>query len=347
MLTLSDASYDTKEILKWGGLIIAGLVVLIVLIRMLLVVKEFIFPTPPPKPTVLFGKLEPQIFPKDVTDQTLTYSINTLSGGLPTLQIQAKIFTIQTYTPDLLGLSRAKQAAAQAGFTQNQTKLSDILYEWTDSNTSQITRQLTMDIVNDNFNLTSNYASNSNFTSGQNLPNQDSALNDAQNLLSSLNSLPSDIDQTKTQANLLSLKNGSLIPATSVSNTQLISVVFHQKNIDNIPIYYEKPDSSNINVLIGSNDEVLEANNLHQAATNNFSTYPLKTTQQAFTDLKQGQGYIASYNNPSTNITINNVFLAYYIGSQTQKYLMPIMVFVGDNNFYAYVPAVTDGWINK
>jgi hypothetical protein len=204
-----------------------------------------------------------------------------------------------------------------------------------------------MDIVNDNFNLTSNYASNSNFTSGQNLPNQDSALNDAQNLLSSLNSLPSDIDQTKTQANLLSLKNGSLIPATSVSNTQLISVVFHQKNIDNIPIYYEKPDSSNINVLIGSNDEVLEANNLHQAATNNFSTYPLKTTQQAFTDLKQGQGYIASYNNPSTNITINNVFLAYYIGSQTQKYLMPIMVFVGDNNFYAYVPAVTDGWINK
>ena len=75
MVSLSDASYETKEILKWGGLIIAGLVILIVLLRVFFIVKEAIFPTPPPKPTVSFGKLEPQIFPKNVTEQKLTYSI--------------------------------------------------------------------------------------------------------------------------------------------------------------------------------------------------------------------------------------------------------------------------------
>jgi len=159
--------------------------------------------------------------------------------------------------------------------------------------------------------------------------------------------MPSDIDQTKTQANLLSLKNGSLVPATSVSNTQLIGVVFYQKDVDGLPIYYENPNSSNINILVGSNHKILEANYIHQTVTGDFSTYPLKTVQQAFADLKQGKGYIASYYGPSTNIVINNVFLAYYIGSQTQKYLMPIVVFVGNNDFYAYVPAVTDGWINN
>jgi hypothetical protein len=347
MLTLSDASYDTKEVLKWGGLIIAGLVVFIVIIRMLLVVKEMIFPTPPPKPTVLFGKLEPQVFPKNVTSQTLTYSINTLSGYLPALPIQAKVYTIQSYTPDLLGLSTAKQAVGQAGFTQTPTKLSDTLYSWTDPNATNISRRLTMNIVDYYFNLTTNYESNPTLTSGQGLPNQTNAINAAQGLLASLNSLPPDIDQTKTQTNLLIFKNGALATALGPSDAQVINVVFHQQDIDTLPIYYEDPNSSNINVLLGSNGTVLSANYIHQVATANFSTYPIKTVQQAFDELKQGKGYIATYYGGPTNIAINNVFLAYYIGSQPQQYLMPIIVFAKDNNFYAYVPAVTDEWINK
>ena len=47
------------------------------------------------------------------------------------------------------------------------------------------------------------------------------------------------------------------------------------------------------------------------------------------------------------NVEINNVFPAYYVSTKTQVYLMPIFVFQGSNNFYAYVPAVTDEWINK
>ena len=348
MLTLSDASYDTKEILKWGGLIIAGLVVLIVIIRMLLIAKEAIFPTPPPKPTVTFGKLESQVFPKNVTDQTLTYAINTLSGYLPALPIQAKVFTMQTFTPDLLGLSRAKQAAAQVGYNKEPVKLSETMFEWTNPDTSQITSKLDMDIVNTNFTLTSNYLSNQSLTSGQGLPDQNSAINNAQRFLAKLNSMPADIDQTKTQANFLSLKNGSLTVVTKASDANLIRVVFHQSDIETIPIYYESLDSSNINVLIGSNNKILEATYIHQLAiTDNFATYPLKTPQEAFDELKQGNAYIAAYDGVSKEIKINNVFLAYYIGSDPQKYLMPIIVFAQDDTFFAYVPAITGEWIGK
>jgi hypothetical protein len=349
MLTLSDASYDTKEIMKWGGLIIAGLVVLIVIIRMLLIAKEAIFPTPPPKPTVLFGKLESQVFPQNVTDQTLTYSVNTLSGYLPALVGQAKVFTIQTFTPDLLSLSRAKQAAAGASYTSEPSKISDTLFEWTSSNTTDVTTKLTMDIVNDNFNITSNYLSNTTYISAlQGFSDQNNAINDAVKLLTSLNSLPSDIDQTKTQASLFSLKNGSLTSVTNVSDAQAIRVVFHQQDTDTLPIYYENPNSSNINVLVDANNKILEADYIHQIpVADNFSTYPLKTTEQAFAELQQGKAYIAFDDSATKDIAINNVFLAYYIGSQPQKYLMPIIVFAKDSDFFAYVPAVTDEWIGK
>jgi len=346
MFTLSQASYDTKEILKWGGLFIAGAVVIILLLRFLLFVKEVIFPTPPPKPTVAFGKLTPQVFPKNATEQTLVYSLNTLTGTLPKLPDQAKVFKIQAYTPDLLGLSKAKEIVTSAGFTQGPNKISDTLFEWSDPNTANLSRKIKINIINYDFNITSDYLNNPAITSGQGLPDQNKAINDAQDLLQSLNSLPSDIDQTKTQANLFSLKNGSLASATSLSNAQVIRVVFHQQDVDKFPIYYEKPDSSNINVLIGAGDKILEAGYIHQAITDEFSTYPLKTAQQIYDELKQGKGYIASYNG-SANVSITNVFLAYYIGSQPQEYLMPVLVFEGNNNFAAYVPAITDGWINK
>ena len=43
---------------------------------------------------------------------------------------------------------------------------------------------------------------------------------------------------------------------------------------------------------------------------------------------------------------IKKIYLAYYLSEQRQNYLMPIVIFEGNNNFYAYVQAVQDEWIN-
>jgi hypothetical protein len=188
---------------------------------------------------------------------------------------------------------------------------------------------------------------NSAITSGQQLQPPTQSINDAKEILSALNSFPSDIDQTKTQTQLLSINNGSLTQATSLSSAQIIKVLFYQQNVNNLPIYYEQPDSSNINILVGPQDKILEVNYVHQNITDQSATYPLKTTDQAFEDLKQGYAYIASYQGNSSNISINDVQLGYYVEGQPQAYLMPVMVFLGNDNFVAYVPAVTDEWINK
>jgi hypothetical protein len=346
MFTLSQASYDTKEILKWGGLFIAGLVVVIVFIQMFLIVKEAIFPTPPPKPTVAFGKLDPQLFPASVTDKKLTYKINTLSGNLPTFADQVKIFKIKTSAPDLLSLQNAKDKVAEDGFKSAPTKISDIIYQWNNTRPSGLSQSIRMDIITSNYTLSSNFTSDKSVLSGS-LPNEKDSIKTATYYLNQINAFPTDIDTNKNKVSFFTIQNGTLIPATSLADADAVEVNFFQKDVNKLPIVYEQTDSSNINVLVGPQEEVVQAQYFYQTPGNESATYPIKTSQQAYQDLQKGIAYITSYDGSSSTISITDAFPAYYMSSLAQKYLMPVMVFEGSNNFTAYVPVVTDEWIDK
>ena len=63
--------------------------------------------------------------------------------------------------------------------------------------------------------------------------------------------------------------------------------------------------------------------------------------------MKSQKAYIASYYGGSSNVSIKNIFLGYYIGATKQNYLMPIVIFEGERGFFAYVSAVRDEWISN
>ena len=175
-------------------------------------------------------------------------------------------------------------------------------------------------------------------------------LKTATDFLQKMNSLPDDIDLSQTQATNLSIKNNSLVLATSISNTQLIRVNFNQSDVNGLPIYYQDPNESNISVLVGGGSDkpqIVQATYIHQAIDTQSATYPIKTTNQAFAQLQKGQGYIASYYGTNKKITIRDVLLGYYISKEDQDYLIPIFVFQGDDGFIAYVNAITDEWIGN
>jgi hypothetical protein len=346
MFTLSQASYDTKEILKWGGLFIGGLVVVIVFIQMFLIVKNAIFPTPPPKPTVAFGKLDPQLFPASATSKKLTYKINTLTGYLPVFDNQIKVFKIKTFTADLLSLQNAKDKAKMAGFTAEPTQLSNTNFEWDSIDPAGLNQKIKMDIITNNFTLTSDFASNQTVLS-KNLTNEKDSIKAATDFLAKINLLPVDIDTSKTKTSFFTIQNGITIPVTSLSDAKAIGIDFFQKNVNNMPIVYGQPNSSTLNFLVGSDGEIFQAQYFYQTPTSQSATYPIKTSAQAYTDLQNGIAYVASYDGSSTTVSINNATLAYYMSSEAQNFLMPVIVFEGSDNFTAYVPAVTDGWINK
>jgi hypothetical protein len=346
MFTLSQASYDTKEILKWGGLFIAGLVVLVIFIQLFLIVKNAVFPTPPPKPTVAFGKLDPQLFPASVTDKKLVYKINTLTGNLPTLTNQIRVFKIQTFTPDLLSLQNAKDKVDPAGFKSDPTQISGTEYEWTNTDPAGLLQKIRMNIIDNNFVATSDFLTNQAALTGA-LPNENDSIKAATHYLNQINTLPGDIDTSKTKTSFFAIQNNTLLPATSLANANAVRVDFFQKDVDQLPIVYEQANFSNINVLVGVNAEILQAQYFYQAPGSNSGTYPVKTSTQAYQDLQNGSADIISYDGTSTTVSITDAFPAYYLSSQNQNFLMPVIVFEGSDNFTAYVPAVTDEWINK
>ncbi len=72
----------------------------------------------------------------------------------------------------------------------------------------------------------------------------------------------------------------------------------------------------------------------------NVGTYPLKSGDDAWAEFNQGNGIIVSPGGTSYPITIKKMFLGYFEPDTYQPYLQPVYVFLGDNNFAAYVPAV-------
>jgi hypothetical protein len=336
--------------LKWLGLLIAAGILSIMLIRLALFVKNIFIPAPPPKPTVSFGKLLPPNFPQSVISKQFNYSINTLTGQLPSTPTLAKVYRVQAIQPDLLALSKFDSQVTNIGFKPGYSAISDKVFEWkSNTNLSNLDRRLRFNIVNYSFTIVSNYTTDEAILTAKNLPSQQDAKNIAQTMLENMQVLSNDIDLTKTKTSLYSIQNGSLVPATSISNAQIIEVDFFQKGIDKLPVYYENPNSSNIKVLIGGEDsqpQIVAAQYIYQKISSNYSTYPIITSVKAFDNLKQGKAYIASYNGASSTVLINNVFLAYFIGSQPQDFIMPIYVFEGSDNFKAYVSAITDEWIN-
>jgi enterochelin esterase-like enzyme len=74
----------------------------------------------------------------------------------------------------------------------------------------------------------------------------------------------------------------------------------------------------------------------------------LKTGDQVFQDLQAGRGFLIQGADALTGKTIVNIkklYLAYLIPGYYTPYIQPVYVFIGEDNFVAYIPAVIDAWV--
>jgi hypothetical protein len=78
-----------------------------------------------------------------------------------------------------------------------------------------------------------------------------------------------------------------------------------------------------------------------------IGVYPLKTGDAVWTELKEGKGMVVSDIKNQKDITIKKMFLGYLDPSVYQDYLQPVYVFLGANNFVAYVPAVSNDFLTE
>jgi hypothetical protein len=387
-MTLHNTVESVKKLLLGTSIGIGIIIMLVIFFRVSVFMWNVIFPPKVIPPTMVYDKLPALSFPASSVNKNLVYTINTVSGQLPTdFPDRLNIFPIVEAKPNFLNLDKAKSLVSHIGFltgtgeSVQEKALGNALYEW--DQPAGLQKKININIVTFNFSLTSEYASSLVVLQAQNISDKKSAIMTAKSFLNDLTLLPDDIDLTKTQnpaPNMnyitapqlfdINTHTGQLFPATNLNATKIIRVDFYQKDIEyelntgrsngqnglsklqmKLPVLYPYPPNSTMSFWIGSNEsdaDVVAADFIHQKIDNPKdveATYPIKTVQQAYEELKQGKAYIAMYSGSSNEVLITNVFLAYYLGKDLQKYLMPIIVFEGSNNFFAYVSAVSDEWI--
>ena len=260
-----------------------------------------------------------------------------------------------------------------------EIRLDNSLYEW--NNPFNMQKKVIYNIETDDFDISSNYAQASSIKEKRHLSNQDAAINKVQEYLTVINLLESDIDLAKTKNQDLSKKyitypeiytlneqTEQLFPATALNNAHVIRVDLYQKDLEyelnakqssteramrvekkQFPLMYPRPPYSTMNFLVASgvsDQEIVQAEFVHQSIDlnpPNMATYPIKSAQQAFDELNAAKAYIAKADRIGSDrqVNINNVYLAYYLGKESQDYLLPIVVFEGEG-FFAYIPAITD-----
>lgn len=346
MPTLSKAKKQTQTILRWLGISLFIIFLFLLGARFLAFIKDVF--TPPPPPQASFGKLPGVYFPNQ-QKENIIYSLNTLSGFLPNFSDRAKVYKISTNPPTLLALNKTREKAFKVGFTANETRIAGDVYQWTNRE-SPLQEKLTINIFSSDFTLSSAYLTASDLQTLGSSEEKNNAIEIAQSFLMQMSLFTDDLDSQKTKATSYSIEKSALIPTSKFSDAKIVRVDFFQKDLEKMPIYYEKGAGSTINFLVGKENnelEVVDARYFHKNISEDFSTYAIKSASLAFSELKDGKGYIASKDPHIVEVTIKKVTLGYYAGEMQQEFLMPIVIFEGDNDFVAYVSAVKDEWISN
>jgi hypothetical protein len=344
--SLSRAKKQTQLILKWGGIALAIIFIFFIGIKLVTFIINMM--TPPAPPEASFGKLPAILFPNQ-TKENISYSLDTLTGFLPSFSDRTKVYRITPAQPTLIGLDRAREKVSKVNFNSSGTQISEDTYQWVDQSES-LQKRLTMNIFSSEFTLSSSYLISQSLQTFSGPDEKNQAIDTAESFLSEMFLFTQDIDENKTKITLYSISNSALSPTSKISDAKIARVDLFQKDINSLPIYYEKGILSNIDFLVGKEKDILEvvdAHFFHKDISETSSTYAIKTASEAFSELKNGKAYIANKPDNMVEFTIKKVFLAYYIGEDEQEYLMPIVVFEGNDDFVAYVSAVKDEWISN
>lgn len=343
MTGLTRVAITARKSIRYGIYFIVFISIGKVLLDASVLLYKKIFPAPPPPATVKYGKLASIAFPKKDPSPKLTYVLETPEGGLPTnIPTQAKVFFMPKINPSLLALDVAKEKAKTLGFPDEPEQLSETLYKFT---SPHFPSNLEMNIVKGTFSISYDLTRDRSPLEVK-PPVAEVGASEFRAILSSANILPADLNGP-TLDQPLKLSDGKFIIGLSLSESDVIKVNLFRKPYDNMPSLTASPSESNVWAIISGSrnreQQIIAAEyHYHPVDESQFSTYPVKTPEQAFNELQSGTTYVADLgvSKDGATMKIRKIYLAYFDPEEPSDFYQPIYVFEGDNGFTAYTPAV-------
>lgn len=352
MASLATITYQMRTVGKFAGLVLS--VILIIFLGY----KVFLIMQPPKKIPIsmCFGKLDQVPFPEQPTVNT-TYKINTTTGALPVFPDRVQVYKIPTPKPQLSALEDARQLVKKPGlnFISNEQKVTSDIYSWQDSNNNTIQ----YNIISHQFEVFPN--PNFDIASDATISETPSAIESAADqYLQSLGVDTSNLQAADDDLQYYQNSGAALIPADSPGQATVVRI-----NYSYTPIPITTPVTNSTGKALQALSVVFPLTNFQEKSilqvtmyqssyslepfsakfpyqpvnTSTSCDYPLITAQQALDQLQKGNAYYIIGGTVPSEVDLNDVSLAYYIGKEKQDYTLPVVVFKG-KDFEAYVPAL-------
>lgn len=353
MASLTETAYYTRKSINWAILAVILYLILRLFWSVFVALWLYFFPPKPPPPNHRFGKLSALKFPQPKTPPTgqLTFQLETISGSVPRASESAYVFFMPKAAANLLGLTNTQQFASQLELNPNPIQETKNLYRFEDGTTKL--RSLRYDIISNNFILKYNFEQDTGLFNEKDIMNEREAIVRSTEQLTTLRLYKDDFARGRSKVTFLRLVSDTLVPTTSLSQADGVRVDFFRRGVAGMNVYTPYPDEGQVNMIYSgsrnSKKRLLEFVYTYWPVDyQEYATYSLKTSLQAWQELQSGGGYIARYpNTGATTATIRQVSLGYYDSYEPQNYLQPIFVFEGDNGFMAYVPAIASEWVES
>lgn len=349
-MTLSQTANLTKKIITIS--LIFGFTGIVSFVSYQVWHTYYIAHLPPveEKPDTKFGPLPFPDFPTaSVSSSNYSYSLDTSTGSLPKIGVDLgfdkiiKVYFITKSFATLLSPEKSQNLASKFNINTEPQILSETKYSFSDKE-----KKLTVDLDTGNF-LYSKEAT----VSGEetlDLDNDDKLVSDFEQTLNSLSILTDDLKKGRTKITLLKSQGNNLVTTNLRSEAQAVQISIWPSNIDQKSIFTPKFNEALVNaILIKSASDLNNYLSIQfinfPVDTTTFATYPTKTAESAYGDLKSGKGVVILEPN-KPQVSISSVYLGYYLSDRYNPYLEPVYVFEGQN-FVGYVPAVNDEFFTQ
>lgn len=347
MSSLTYTAYASRKIIKYGGF---GLITF-VLLWSIVSISTKAYKVAHPKyipPTVRYGALPKIIFPEKSFEKK-NFGFEFTDDKTPSFSDQAKVYIIYRSTTKILALEEGKEIAKQFDFENDPIEANEGIYEFKNEKTN---KTLTMNVLEGDFSLKYPYLEDQSILEAKNVPSKPKAIEIASSFLESGKKYTNDLKEGEKTVSYWKISDGTLKSVLAQSEANVAKVDFYRKDLeDKWKIVSPQVGEASVSVLISGSDDdekqIIEANFKYaDIDRESFSTYPVKTVEQAIENLKSGN-YWPSIDISLKDVVIRDVTLAYYEPITLTQYLQPIYVFKGDNNFTAFVPAIVDKYIVK
>jgi hypothetical protein len=285
------------------------------------------------KAEMRFGLLPEIKFPPSiVSSSNFSYSLDTVTGGFPQMPKLVKVYFIPQNKVSFLAPEKSQALAQSLGFLQGPQILSETRYKFTD----QYQGNLIIDLTTGNFNFQRQVATDSAKLQETPLTDQAKLVVEFKDFLQQKGLLPEE------------LKNGRsavIYGQTQNSASESAQVSVWPEDFEGLPIVTASFKTGLVTGLAKNlADEFGNFTKLDYIFwpidKTTFSTYQIKTPEEAFKDLQSGKGFVA-LEPPTAKVSISSVYLAYFQSEEYSPYLKPVYVFEGPS-FAALVEALSE-----